>query len=418
MLRDKGLPMSAKKQANGESKRTIARGSTTSTDSATPPVVRGEELFRLLVSGVKDYAIFMLDPKGHLLTWNEGAERIKGYKASEIIGQHFSVFYLEEARTSNHPQNELAIAKKEGKYEEEGWRVRKDGATFWASVLITAIYDDSELIGYAKVTRDLTERKKAEIQHEQNSKLLAETNRELRRALDAKSQFLSTISHEVRTPMSGIIGMTELLLLEDLGKDNNVVIQTIFESSKRLLQLLNNLLESARMDAGELKLEYREFPIRSVLGEVRQLVVPEASKKHLKLTGRCDASIPEYICGDELRIRQILLNLAFNAVKFTEHGVIAIGCRLKKQDGNDSLIHFSVTDTGVGIKEKDQGKLFQPFTQAENTTTRNYGGAGLGLSISRQLVELMHGKIGFTSKYGEGSTFWFEIPVDQGKCRI
>jgi osomolarity two-component system sensor histidine kinase TcsA len=377
-----------------------------------------EETFRLLVSAVKDYAIFMLDPQGYIMTWNEGAQRIKGYNASEIVGKHFSEFYTQEAKDRRHPQFELEFATKEGRYEEEGWRVRKDGTMFWASVVITAVHNDGKLIGFAKVTRDLTERKLAEQQREGDAKILATTNKDLREALEVKSRFLSTISHEVRTPMSGIIGMAELLVMEDLGADNNAIMHSIFESSKRLLQLLNNLLDSARMESGHVTIENRSFPIRSILGEVRQLVSPEASKKGLALTGSCDLRLPEELCGDELRIRQVLLNLAFNAVKFTQSGNIDISAELKSQIDDLTVVRFAVTDTGIGIKPEDHHKIFQPFVQAEDSTTRLYGGSGLGLSISKQLVQLMGGEIGFESEANKGSKFWFDVPFEQGNCRI
>lgn len=385
-------------------------------DAFTLDLRQGEEVFRRLVSAVKDYAIFMLDPEGKVMTWNEGAQRIKGYTAREIIGKHFSQFYTTEAKEKKHPQYELELAIKEGRYEEEGWRVRKDGSEFWANVVITPIYDDDKLIGFSKVTRDLTERRKAEQQRDANAALLAETNTELRAALEAKTRFLSTVSHEVRTPMAGIIGLAEILSEQDLGPDNNHIVESLFESSKRLLQLLNNLLETARVASGNLTLEFRQFPIRSVLGEVRQLVMPEAAKKHLQLGGTCDSRIPELLCGDELRIRQIFLNLAFNAVKFTEQGKIDISCTLKEQTKEQIVIRFTVTDTGIGIRPEDQGKLYQPFMQAEDEASRLYSGSGLGLSICKQLVELMHGTTGFESTYGKGSTFWVEIPFTHSKC--
>jgi signal transduction histidine kinase len=231
----------------------------------------------------------------------------------------------------------------------------------------------------------------------------------LQRALEVKSRFLSTISHEVRTPMAAIIGMTEILSTEDLGEDNNKVLRNIFDSSKRLLQLLNNLLEAARMGSGELNLENRNFPIRAVIGDVRQLIGAEAHRKLLRVTGNVDAQIPEYVYGDELKLRQILLNLAHNAVKFTEAGIVDISTELTIKTKEALTLRFSIIDTGIGIKPGDKEKLFQPFVQAEESTKRLYGGSGLGLSISKQLVELMGGTIGFDSEPGKGSKFWFDI---------
>lgn len=377
---------------------------------------QNQELFRLLVSGVKDYAIFMLDPTGRVLTWNEGAQRLKGYRADEIIGKHFSTFYPEDLKSVGHPEKELEIAKAEGRYEEEGWRVRKDGALFWANVVITAIYDQGQLVGFAKVTRDLTERREAEKAREAAARLLIETNEELQRALEVKGRFLSTLSHEVRTPMSGIIGMTELLTLHDLGESDNQLVKNIFESSKKLLQLLNDLLDTARMESGKLTIENRRFPIKAIVGDVVQLVRPEAMKKGLEVTSTCDPNVPEYVCGDEFRVRQVLLNLAFNAVKFTESGSIKISCSIKEQTGNRIVMRFEVSDTGIGISPEEQKSLFQPFQQGKDSTTRLYGGSGLGLSIAKNLVELMNGAIGLDSVANQGSTFWFQIPFDEANC--
>ena len=369
-----------------------------------------EKVFRLLVSGVKDYAIFMLNPEGNVLTWNEGAERIKGYKADEIIGKHFSIFYTKEAQKRGHPDHELELARANGRYEEEGWRLRKDGSLIWANVVITAIFDGERLVGFAKVTRDLTQRLLADQEREMNAKMLDDKNVELTKALEVKSRFLSTISHEVRTPMSAIIGMTEMLTTENLGAENNSIVQSVFDASKRLLQLLNNLLESARMEAGELIVENRNFPVRSALGDVRQLINREAKAKDLRVTGYCDARVPEMVIGDEIKVRQVLLNLAHNAVKFTEQGEVSISAEVTHKVGLAINIMFTVKDTGIGIKPESKDKLFQPFSQAEDPTKKVHGGSGLGLSISKRLVELMGGTLNFESEYGIGSRFWFEIP--------
>jgi len=378
---------------------------------------RQETIFRLLVSGVKDYAIFMLDPNGNVLTWNDGAQRLKGYGAEDIIGKHFSTFYPEELKAIRHPEKELETAKKEGSYEEEGWRIRKDGSTFWADVVITAIYDKDELVGFTKVTRDLTERREAEKVREAASRVLVETNEELQRALEVKARFLSTISHEVRTPMSGIIGMTELLTLQDLGESNNHLVNNIFESSKRLLQLLNDMLDTARMESGKLTIENRKFPIKAVVGDVVQLVRPEASKKNLEVSSICGEAVPESVCGDEVRIMQVLLNLAFNAVKFTDSGSIKINCQIMEKSEKSIVVRFEVSDTGIGIDSEEKHKLFEPFAQAKDSTTRLYGGSGLGLSIAKSLVELMGGQIGVESAPNEGSTFWFQVPFNEANCQ-
>jgi osomolarity two-component system sensor histidine kinase TcsA len=390
---------------------------TKSQDELAKDLKDTEQTFRLLVTSVKEYAIFMLDPEGNVITWNIGAERLKGYSAAEIIGHHFSQFYTQQERDNNHPQDELEQAKKNGSYEEQGWRIRKDGTMFWAHVVLTAVYDGgSTLIGFAKVTRDLTEQRALEQEREAIAKTISDTNIELRRALESKERFLSTVSHEMRSPMAGIIGMTELLTMQDFGAETNDMVRSVFDSSNRLLQMLNNLLDSARLESGKLKLQHGSFLIQDVLEDAARLVAVEATKKSLKVNVEIDPRLPEEVCGDEYKVGQILTNLAFNAVKFTKTGSVKIECKLVSEATTTITVHFAITDTGIGIKESDQDKLFQPFVQADDAAARRYGGSGLGLSISRQLVELMHGHIGLKSVHGAGSMFWFDIPFDKVDC--
>lgn len=228
-------------------------------------------------------------------------------------------------------------------------------------------------------------------------------------ALEAKSRFISTISHEVRTPMTGIIGLAEVMSMQDLGDENNTCMQAIFTSSKRLLQLLNNVLDAAKLESGKVKLERRKFPIHAVLGDVRQLVRPEAARKNLEIRGECDSQIAEWVVGDEFRLRQILLNLAFNAVKFTASGYVDISANLQRQSSDKVVIRFSVSDTGPGLTSEQTGRLFQRFEQIDTSVARTSGGSGLGLSICKDLVTLMGGAIGVSSESGKGSTFWFEL---------
>ncbi|PWT95839.1 MAG: hypothetical protein C5B53_10825 [Candidatus Melainabacteria bacterium] len=371
---------------------------------------KSERIFRLLVEGVKDYAIFMLDPDGHIASWNEGAERIKGYTADEIIGKHFSIFYPQEAIDDKHPQQELAIALRDGKYEEEGWRLRKDGSSFWASVVLTAIYEDQEFVGFAKVTRDLTERKQAE-------EALRQARDEALEASEAKSRFLSTVSHEVRTPMAGIIGIVELICASAASDDVRELARAAMDSCKRLLQILNDVLDASKLNAGAITLENRSFAVRPIIGDLVQLASPEASKKKLQITAHVAENVPQLLCGDELRVRQILQNLVFNAVKFTAQGQIKISVELVGKDDAGCTLKFIVADTGIGISEEQQKKIFEPFQQATDSTTRVYGGTGLGLSICRTLTDLMNGELGVKSQINEGSTFWVVIRFGDELCQ-
>jgi PAS domain S-box-containing protein len=256
-------------------------------------------------------------------------------------------------------------------------------------------------------------------------KLVEERTTELREAketaehaLEAKTRFLATVSHEVRTPMAGIIGVAELIHLSASEEETRSLSKVALESCKRLLQILNNLLDASKLQAGAVSIEFRLFAVRPVIGDVVQLAASEAEKKQLNLSSIVDAAIPDLVCGDELRVRQIIQNLVFNAIKFTAKGGVAIRVELVEQSGSTSVLQFSVTDTGIGISDDQKIRLFEPFAQADDSTTRIYGGTGLGLHICRTLTELMEGEIGVESEPEKGSTFWVRIPFFGDRCRM
>lgn len=238
----------------------------------------------------------------------------------------------------------------------------------------------------------------------QTAKELAES------ALDAKSRFLATVSHEVRTPLAAIVGLAELLTFKDLGSDTNEEINVILTSSRRLIRILNDLLDASRIESGKLRIDNQNFPVRTLIGDVRQLIAVEAEKKKLEILASCDDAIPTFVCGDELRVRQVLLNLAFNAVKFTDTGFVKVTAELKESTPEVTRVRFAVSDSGLGLTPEQQSRVFERFEQADTSTARVYGGSGLGLSICKNLVDLMGGDISVTSEPGSGSTFAFEIP--------
>jgi PAS domain S-box-containing protein len=236
-------------------------------------------------------------------------------------------------------------------------------------------------------------------------------------ANEAKARFLSTVSHEVRTPMAGVIGLVELIATSPIEPSLKQLADAALDSCRRLLQILNDLLDASKLNAGKVTLEHRFFAIRPVIGDVVQLVDPEATKKGLKVTCSIADECPDLVCGDELRVRQILQNLVFNAVKFTDAGQVSICVSCVGTRDAITTLRLSVTDTGIGITNEQQGRLFEPFTQAAESTSRIYGGTGLGLSICRTLVELMGGEIGVESDFGKGASFWVQIPFDEKLCR-
>jgi PAS domain S-box-containing protein len=365
-----------------------------------------EERLRLLIDGSKDHAIFMLDVDGRVTSWNEGAKRLKGWDAEEILGRRFSLFYTEEAVAAGHPEHELEIAAARGRYAEEGWRLRRDGSKFMAEVIITAIRDESgELRGFAKITRDITERKQAEEAFRHAKEGAEAANR-------AKSQFLANMSHELRTPMTGLLGMLQLALKEDLAPAPRDYLETTLTSANSLLRVLNDILVMAKIEAGKLTIKENAFSLQKCITEAVDLITPELRRKGLDFALLVAEEAKETFIGDESRLRQVLINLIGNAVKFTEGGKVEVrvtaGGTISK--GRREFT-FAFTDTGIGIPEDKKELLFRAFSQVDASPSRIYGGTGLGLAISREIVELMGGTISFVSEEGMGSTFTFTIPL-------
>jgi PAS domain S-box-containing protein len=371
-------------------------------------IEQGGRIYQLMVEAVRDYAIFMLDPNGYVASWNTGAERIKGYKAVEIIGQHFSIFYPPEAVASGHPTHELEIAVAEGRFEEEGWRVRKDGGQFWANVVITAVRDETgALVGFAKVTRDLTERRNAELQAQADARRVAVSET----ANVAKSTFLTAMSHELRTPLNAIGGYTELLTL-GLGGPTTPeqldYLERIRRSQQHLLGIISDLLNFSRIEAGTLTYEIRQLSLNEVIKGIVPLIEPQAEAKAIVVKTET-TSHDCVVLGDRAKVDQILLNLLSNAIKFTEStGIVTVECR---ESGN--IASIDVVDTGVGIPPNKLEAIFEPFVQLGRSLSSAHEGTGLGLAISRELARAMKGNLTVSSKVGSGSTFTLTLPRAQ-----
>jgi len=368
-----------------------------------------EESFRLMVESVIDYGIVMLDPEGRVISWNSGAQRIKGYLAEEIIGQNFSKFYPREDIERGTPQRQLEAVAANGRFEDEGWRVRKDGSTFWANVVFTAIRDhDGTLRGFAKLVRDLTESRRLEAVLT-NAKEAAES------ANRAKSAFLSNMSHEIRTPMNAILGFSQLMMhdagLTPLQKRH---LQIINRSGEHLLALINDILEISKIEAGRSVLVPAAFDLYGMLDEIEMMFRMPTNEKKLCFLVERVGDLPAYVVGDENKLRQVFVNLIGNAVKFTREGGVSVRVGAKAGAGTALRLVVEIEDTGVGIAEEEIGKLFRPFEQTESGR-RNQTGTGLGLAISRDFVRLMGGDIEVSSQLGKGSLFRFEINVEEDR---
>ena len=365
-----------------------------------------EKLYRLLVDSVRDYAIFALDPGGHIVSWNAGAQRFKGYLPHEIIGKHFSVFYPPEDLARGKPAWALEVAARDGRFEDEGWRIRKDGTRFWANVIITALHDSSgTLIGFGKVTRDLTERREAQERAIDAARRLAEVEAANR----AKSQFLASMSHELRTPLNAIGGYAELI---EMGLGGMVTPQQreylsrIRTSQQHLLRIINDLLNYSRIEAGKLVYEKEPVEVTRVLDNVLGMVAPQAASRGTALE-RGDCADDVVAVGDRVKIEQIVLNLLSNALKFTPPGGRVTASCGRAGD----KVFITVRDNGPGIPSDAIDQIFEPFVQLGRSLSSGHEGAGLGLAISRDLARAMQGDLTVESVPGEGAAFTVTMPA-------
>ena len=356
------------------------------------------ETYKILVNTVRDYAIFMLDTRGHITTWNSGAAILKGYTSSEIIGQHFSIFYGRDDREAKKPARELEVCLQEGKVEDEGWRYRKDGTRFWANVMITAIYQNSSHVGFVKVTRDMTERRATQAR-------LIDAFEE---SAKSKSDFLANMSHELRTPMNGMLLALTMLLRTELTDEQREFGCILEDSTSILLQVINDVLDYSKLSSGSFPLNVDVVNIPNVISAVVRNC-QSALKPGVQIMGGVSEGFPPSLKGDPLRFRQVLQNMVTNAVKFTESGHVRVHATyaIDEKDPDMFVISTQVVDTGIGVPEDATNTLFTPFTRFADTAAKKYQGTGLGLSICKSLAELMDGTVGFhANPDGPGSVFW------------
>ena len=352
---------------------------------------RSQQTFQLLVASIQEYAVFMLHPDGRVATWNAGAERIKGYGAHEIIGEHFSIFYPPEDVAQGKPRWELEAAEREGRHEDEGWRVRKDGTRFWANVMISPMRGpDGALMGYAKVTRDLTQRRRAE-------QALAQTNQELER-------FSYSVSHDLRAPLRAINGYAQALWEDHAGKldaEGKRLLAVIRDSAKLGGQLIDGLLNFSRVGRQALARARVDLTAlaESVVAQLRQTQVSVAVEVVI-------SPLPP-ASGDAALLRHVLGNLIDNAFKFSAkraHPRIEIGA-----EQNGSEVVYYVKDNGVGFDMQYAAKLFGVFQRLHHPD--EFEGTGVGLALAQRIVQRHGGRIWAEGKVDEGATFFFTLPA-------
>lgn len=367
-------------------------------------------LYKLLVEGIQDYAIYLLDASGYVETWNTGAQNITGYSASEVIDKHLSMFYTPSDIANNKPDKGLLHAAQYGRIEEESWRVRKDGTRFWANTVTTALYQHNSLIGFAKVTRDLTARKKRKDALIIANQLLKRQRVELEVLNNVKDEFISLASHQLRTPATGIKQYLGMLLegyAGELSPQQQQFLQRAYDSNERQIRLVNSLLRTAQLDAGKVSLSKTTVNIRKIIDEVVDSLNDLFAERKQTVSVDEKASISP-IQADESKIRMVIENLIDNASKYTDTGgTITVHLSETKKH-----ICLTIEDTGVGIAQEDIGRVFDKFNRIPNRLSAMVEGNGLGLYWVKKIINLHKGKITVSSQLDAGTEFKVLLPKE------
>jgi len=390
------------------------------------PLGISEQQYSLLLESVKDYGIFMLDSEGRILSWNEGAKAIKGYSADEIIGHHFSVFYTQEDKQNNKPDKELQIALRKGKYEEEGWRVRKDGSLFWANIIISPVYDaDKRHIGFSKVTRDLTEKmeaekalKKSNLLYKNIAEELNRTNQDLKQVNEQLEQFASIASHDLKEPLRKILINADMLLTQsDLSEKGKAGVTKIQDAAERMNQMIEDILELSSLSNTQ---AFENFSLETIFKEAVDLLEETIKEKKAIITSD---GLPE-VKVIVSQVRQVFLNLIANALKFSKKGIPLITVThwylTDKEAGAQKLkknkyLLIQFKDNGIGFEQEFTNKIFGVFSRLHSN--KEFKGSGLGLAICKKIMENHGGKIYAESEIGEDARFSLIFPVIKNSLR-
>jgi PAS domain S-box-containing protein len=379
------------------------RASLAEKETLLKEVRRTEENFRLLVENVRDYAITWLDTQGRTATWNAGAERLYGWTAAEAVGQPLRFFFPPEA--ADEADHILPAVRETGRYDSEGWRVRRDDSRFWAYMTITPLWDEQgRMRGYVRISQDITERRRAEEE-------LRRAKEDAERANAAKSEFLASMSHEFRTPLNAIIGFSDMMRTEifgSLSEKYREYAKDIHRSGLHLLDLINDVLDMARIEAGQWELHEEAVALGDLVRQAQRLAGGSAGEVRHRFEMQFPTAEP-VVWADRRSLRQVLINLIGNAVKFTpEGGLIVVGVSV-----GDEGIRIVVADNGIGISEERIADLCRPFVQVENVMTRRHHGSGMGLFISKAMIERHGGALSINSLLGQGTTITINLPLER-----
>jgi two-component system, sensor histidine kinase and response regulator len=371
-----------------------------------------EQRYRLIVESTFD-AFIALDDSGQITDWSTQAESMFGWNRDKAIGKSVSEIFPSDKNGKDTDHNLRALlARKAGRLQEriELTACHRDGHEFPAEAAISSLQLGEKSL-FTAFVHNVTKRKKEEREKEEAKTAAEEGSR-------VKSEFLANMSHEIRTPLNGVIGMTDLALETELTREQRDYLETVKLSADSLLSVINSILDFSKIEAGKVDLEALDFELRECMEAALKTLALRADEKGLELLCDVASDVPETVMGDPGRLRQILVNLVGNAIKFTDEGEIALKVEVKRTEGNQVTLHFVVSDTGIGIAPEKAESIFESFAQADTSTTREYGGTGLGLTISKRLVELMGGRIWIESQLGAGSHFHFTIQIVRSEAKL